>query len=303
MDLSRFLQPKQIGLALVSGLVITSCAIAQTPKPQSLSEAAAPPMAGAPASSPSAKAVADRAMEDAPARSVATSPTAPKPISQLIKTANLELRVDQIEKAIAQIKTIVQSQQGDMLSLNSSAGDNRPVATLQLRVPQTQLDAALQAIKGLGTVKQQSIAAEDVSNQIVDTQARLRNLKRTENNLLEIMDRSGSIADVLKVSQELSNTRNSIEQLTAQVADLQNRVAYSVINLKLEAAIASQPSDRTVPVQLHETWDGSTRSLSQVTLKLVKLGVWILVYSPYLGILLLAVWIVRRRRISNRAAR
>jgi archaellum component FlaC len=290
MILRDLLRPKLAALVLFSGLIVSSCA-ANPVKTASLPESAS---YDAPAASPAPSQLLAQSPPSAAA------PTAAKPVSQLIKTAQLELRVDKIEEAIAQVKAITEKQQGDILGLESKSGADRPVATLQIRVPQTQLDAALQAIKGLGTVKQHSIQAEDVADQIVDAQARLRNLKRTESNLLNIMDRSGSVADVLKVSQELSNTRSSIEQITAQVSDLQNRVAYSLINLKLESAIANQTSDRAVPVQLQETWNRSTQSLASVTMMFVKLAVWLLVYSPYLGIALLVGWYVRSRQLRAR---
>ncbi len=61
-------------------------------------------------------------------------------------------------------------------------------------------------------------------------------MQKTESTLLEIMERSGSVSDVLKVAQELSDVRQSIEQINAQLKSLQNQVAYSTITLKLEAS-------------------------------------------------------------------
>lgn len=66
-----------------------------------------------------------------------------------------------------------------------------------------------------------------MADQLVDFEARLRNLRKTETTLLQIMERSGSITDVLKVSEAFSQTRQEAEQLTAQLANLKNRVAYS----------------------------------------------------------------------------
>lgn len=204
---------------------------------------------------------------------------------QLAKTAEMAMVVDAVEPSIDRIRTIVQQHQGDLLGLSDDAPldetDYR-TASLQVRVPQQQLDAALDAFSQLGTVQRRSLTAEDVSTQLVDHQARLRNLRKTEDMLLEIMERSGGVADVLKVAQELSNVRNSIEQVDAQLQSLQNRVAYSTINITLEEAIATSRSTST---QLQTTWESATYSLGKFTVDLMQLGIWLMVYSPYLLLL------------------
>ncbi len=101
---------------------------------------------------------------------------------QLIKHASLQIVLPDVDDAIATISTIVAQHQGDVLQLSISdyKSDRRtpPQASLQLRVPQAQLDAALASLRDLGTVTSQSSKAEDVSTQLVDLRARLRNLQQ-----------------------------------------------------------------------------------------------------------------------------
>ncbi|MCY7286007.1 MAG: DUF4349 domain-containing protein, partial [Cyanobacteria bacterium CAN_BIN43] len=127
----------------------------------------------------------------------------------------------------------------------------------------------------------QSITAEDVSTQLVDSQARLKNLRKTETTLLEIMGRSGGVSDVLKVAQELSNVRNQVEQITAQLTALQNQVAYSSIQLNLVEVSVSGRSQPAVGAQLNNTWESAASSFGKFTVDLLQLGIWLMVYSPY----------------------
>lgn len=113
------------------------------------------------------------------------------------------------------------------------------------------------------------------------------------------MERSGSVGDVLKVAQELSNVRQSIEQISAQLKSLQNQVAYSTITLNLEAAFASTTPQPPLSSQIQETWAKSTHSLSEFTVSLLRLGIWLMVYSPYLLILAAAAYGYNRLRRSN----
>jgi hypothetical protein len=254
-------------LALMGG--ITSCASA--PVPSIASSPAALPMAQSPES-------VSQALDSPIANSV------PRSQPQLIKTATLQITVPTVTEAIEKVKTIAQQQQGDILNLSDrvpTETNRYRTAALQIRVPQAKLEAALQALKGLGAVDSQAVTAEDVSTQIVDFQARLKNLRRTEDMLLEIMGRSGGMTDVLKVSQELSSVRSQVEQITAQLTAMQNQVAYSAISLNLLEAKATVRSQPAVDTQIGNTWESATHSFGKLTVDLLQLGIWLLVYSPY----------------------
>jgi DNA repair ATPase RecN len=91
---------------------------------------------------------------------------------------------------------------------------------MKIRIAQDKLETILDALAKLGTVQRRNLSAEDVTNQLVDIQARLRNLQQMEASLLQIMKRSGSVGDVPKVAKELSDVRESIEQIDAQLVNL-----------------------------------------------------------------------------------
>jgi hypothetical protein len=212
------------------------------------------------------------------------SQAVPQAQLQLIKTAELTVRVEVVEASIKAATAIARQQQGDVLNLQDQTPQNGGyhIASLQVRVPQAKLDATLAELENLGTVQRQTVTAEDVSNQLVDYQARLRNLRKAEETVLKIMDRSGNVADVLKVAQELNNIRSSIEQIDAQLQDLRNRVAYSTITLSLQALTTTVTPPPAATTQLQETWKNATRSIGKVTVDLLQLGLWLMVYSPYL---------------------
>ena len=219
-------------------------------------------------------------------------PRSPRASPQLIRKAALTLIVNSLDKSIQQVSAIVRRQQGDLLGLEDKKplDSARHTVSLQIRVPQNQLDTTLDKLTQLGNVQSRTITAEDVADQLVDFQARLRNLQKTESTLLEIMERSGSVGDVLKVAQELSNVRQSIEQINAQLKSLQNQVAYSTITLKLEAAVSTTTPERSISSQVQETWNTSTYSLREFSISLLRLGIWLMVYSPYLLFLAAAIY-------------
>lgn len=229
-------------------------------------------------------------------RDAAGNEASPALQPQLVRTATLTLGVEDVEPALDAVLAIARQQQGELMGLQELPTTGRQQVTLQIRVPQAMLEPTLEQLEKLGQVQGRSLSATDVSTQQVDLQARLRNLRKTEEMLLTIMNRSGGMADVLKVAQELSNVRSTIEQLDAQATDLSKKVAFSTIQLTLEGAIAPGVPQRSATVQLQETWTSATTSLGTFTVNLLQLGLWLLVYSPYwLPLAIAGVWYFRSR--------
>lgn len=202
---------------------------------------------------------------------------------QLVKRATLTLTLTDLEGAMAQVQTVVRQAQGDLLQLEDS---RQPEGTahrvyMTLRVPQAQLEPTLAALRDLGTVQAQSLSAEDVSSQLVDLEARIKNLRQSEVALQSIMERSGEISHVLEVARELSTVRDSIERMTAQQQNLQRQVAYSTIDLTLQSPMTAVPPLRPVSETLGNTWKAATQSVQAFTVGGLKLTLWMLAYSPY----------------------
>ncbi|MEM1238530.1 MAG: DUF4349 domain-containing protein [Cyanobacteria bacterium P01_H01_bin.26] len=208
---------------------------------------------------------------------------------QLIKRAQLSLIVDSIDDSLKHASQLIRAQQGDILDLQDNQIEAiQRTASMRIRVPQTNLNPLLAALSELGSVQQQGLRAEDVSTQIVDAQARLRNLRKSEESLLKIMERSGEISHVLEVSRELSSVRERIEQIDARVQNLQTQVRYSTVDLTLAAAVAAQPDGRPLGETIGATWRDAIRSVGELTVNLMQIGLWLLAYSPYLLVLTIA---------------
>ncbi|MGQ4646763.1 DUF4349 domain-containing protein [Lyngbya aestuarii] len=233
--------------------------------------------------------------EPANVAKVATPNSEPVPQSrpQLVKTADISLVVNSIDDTLQEASKIVKQQQGDLLGLQDNKpqdSNRRHTASMRIRIPQDKLETTLEALATLGTVEYRNLTAEDVTNQLVDVQARLRNLRKTESSLLQIMERSGSVGDVLKVAQELSKVRESIEQIDAQLKNLTNQVAYSTINLQLEASVFTTTNQAPLGTKVNDTWQNATQSVGEFTSDLLRLTIWLVAYSPYLLVLGAITW-------------
>ena len=300
---------KRLWLSLLAGSVLTFAGLTGCAEsPSSTAEIAQ--------SSGDINTAADSAIAPAPESSAQKStdsssePPAKQELTQrpqLIKRASLSLSVESVEDSIQQVREIVNAQKGDILSLSdrsqgteSATGDrpssaSRNQATLfEIRVPQDRFDSAIDAIAKIGEVQDRSITTEDVSSQLVDLQARISNSQKSEEALKEIMSRSGKISDVLEVSRELSQVRQEIEQMKAAQQTLKTQVSYSTISISLESAIIQTPNQPAFTRQLTNTWSASTSSVGHFTTDLLQLGIWLLVFTPYIVVLLGVAVLIRR---------
>lgn len=114
----------------------------------------------------------------------------------------------------------------------------------------TRFNEALQALRDLAVdVKSESTSGQDVTEEYVDLEARLRNLEASETQLLDLMKQAGTVEEILKVQQQLVNTREQIEQIKGRMQYLQESSALAYISVSLEQSKLSvefTASGRTV---------------------------------------------------------
>lgn len=296
------IKPSFLLITLLGSVLFTSCG-----SPPNTHSAQMPMTLASPAVPGSADNAVTNEVAQAPSEPGVQGEVAAKPLqarTQLIRKAQISLSVTSIEKSISAVSQIVKQKQGDLLAFQDQKplkDNSRHTASMEIRVPQEQLEITLDALAELGTIQNRTLTAEDVTTQLVDAEARLRNLRNQESTLLKIMDRSGSVGDVLKVSNELSKVRQTIEQIDAQLKSLRSQVAYSTITLQLEKDITSIPTERPLGKRVQETWNQSTYAVSEFTVGLLLVGTGLLPWTPFL--LLMgggAYSLIRLRKQQNR---
>jgi len=153
----------------------------------------------------------------------------------IVRTASLTLVTKEFDKARAAVEEIVRQHHGyaAQLTVNAPGGAGRTL-TATLRVPADQLDAALGELKKLGRVEQESQGGEEVTQQYVDLNARLKNARETEERLIDVLrDRTGKVKDILAVEQEIARVRGEIEQMEAESKNLEHQVRYAALQLNV----------------------------------------------------------------------
>ncbi len=160
----------------------------------------------------------------------------------IVRTASLKLLANDFDKTRAALEEVVRRHRGysAQVTAGSESGSARTLSAT-FRVPADQLDAAIAEIKQLAHVEQESQGGEEVTEQYVDVTARLSNARRTEQTLLEVLEkRTGKLSDVLAVEQELARVREEIERMDAELKNLQNRVSFATLQVELHEEYKAQ---------------------------------------------------------------
>jgi hypothetical protein len=229
------------------------------------------------------------------------------PARALIRTATLQVVATDFTVVRAAVERVVAGAGGfaDQMSVSADPGSAR-VLHATLRVPGDRLADTLARLRGLGQVTADQQSAEDVSDQLVDLDARLHNARATEQRLSDILrQRTGKLSDVLEVEQEIARVRLQVEQLDAQKANMGRRVAYASIEVTVSEARKAglDPGPLPLPTQLRVAFaDG----LQTVVDTLVGAMLFALRAGPTLTLWLVAgagAWVaVKRLRRRARTA-
>lgn len=238
---------------------------------------------------------APHAAADELARNMPAGKSAPRTVGaaasiaqshRLARTATLSLIVRDAEASRTRAADVTAALGGVVTALTDegsvSPGDVHEVH-LTIEVAAARLDDALDRLAQLGAVQRREVDAEDLDASLVDQDARLRNLRREEGALRELMDKRGSVDEILTVEQKLSDVRGGIEELDAQYQHDLHRVATSTITLTLTEDHARAAPPRPGPTaRIDGAWQSGVRALADTVVALLSLLAWSVAFSPVL---------------------
>lgn len=158
---------------------------------------------------------------------------------EIIRNADISIRVDDVRGAAAKVDAIAASVDGRVSDENITAMGESESAGLTLRVPATSLDAALAQISALGTVESVSIYSNDVTSQAVDLDARIAALRTSVTRLQQLMAQATTAKDLVEIEKELSSRQADLDSLVAQRAALSESVALSTVSVWISPTSAA----------------------------------------------------------------
>ena len=219
------------------------------------------------------------------------------PDRMIIKTGEMSVVVKDVRDSISKISSYTEQNGGFVVSSNISQSSNSPYGTVTIRIPADKFDMSVSEIKSYGEVVSETTQGEDVTAQYVDLDAQLTNLQATEQQFLAIMKQATKIQDILDVQNQLTTVRGQIQSIQGQMKYLKESAQLSSLTITL----STDPSTLPVVKTQGEQWKpwaqvkDAARSLVEVGKGLVSFLIWVLVYIPVWGLILIIILIIRWR--------
>ncbi|MFJ8715695.1 DUF4349 domain-containing protein [Streptomyces violaceus] len=154
--------------------------------------------------------------------------------SHIIRTASLTVRVKDVPKALEEARTGTENAGGYVGNETTTRDEEGHERTrVVLRVPVEKYDEVLAELEGAGKLLDRSAKAEDVTDQVVDVESRIKSQRASVARIRELMDQATKLSDVVTLEGELSTRQADLEALLARQTSLKDRTSLATITLSL----------------------------------------------------------------------
>jgi hypothetical protein len=221
---------------------------------------------------------------------------------KIIRNADLQLETDAPETAQQKITTIAESKNGFVVESTQSASNvksaTRDTVTMTIRVPAEKFNETLDEIRAAGSrIVSETVKGQDVTEEFIDIEARLKTKKALEEQFLEIMKRSNTVQDALDVQRQIAEVRGEIEKIEGRKRFLENQASLSTIKVRLQTPAAISSSGNGFFYRLTESLANGFDFALSFLLGLVTFFIAIL---PFIIFIVLPIYLVLRYLLRKR---
>jgi hypothetical protein len=230
--------------------------------------------------------------------------------AKIIRTGSMSLEVGNVPEAIREARDAIRRMGGYVGASQTSNIDDQPFAQITYRIPVARWEDALDALRGVDgdttKVVSEQTDSVDVTSQVVDLDARIRNLQASETALVAIAEQAVRIQDILDIQARISEVRGQIEQLEAQQNALADQTSYATLTVTYQLPIVAAIEVQAEGWDATAIFDEASATLVGVLQALAGAGIWLLVvWVPILVMFAVAAgivaWLLRRFGVLDRA--
>jgi major membrane immunogen (membrane-anchored lipoprotein) len=220
----------------------------------------------------------------------------------VIYNADLQLEVKDLKIVQTKISELVNEIGGYIVDQTTSnyQDDQRATGSLTVRIPQKNFQSFISKIESLGIrVEQQNIAGQDVTEEYVDLEARLKSKQIVETRLIQFMNQAKDTKDLLQISNELATIQEEIETIQGKIKYLANQTSLSTVTIQLfenKVVVPNLEKDHL------NTWDKTKKqfmnSINFIIVFCSNLIIFIIGNMPIIfiiGLFVLIFYLLRRR--------
>lgn len=221
----------------------------------------------------------------------------------VIYNANLSLEVKDYHKIEAQIQEKVSALGGYVLESSIYfSGKERINGNLVVKVPQKSFQSFINEVESASVkVHDRHVSGNDVTEEYVDLESRLRSKRVVEERLLSFMEKAEQTEDLLKISSDLGKVQEEIEQLLGRMNYLKTNVDFSTVTLHLTENLVTigsiQDKDLNTWVKAKSLFMDSVNGLISLFSGIIVLAIGLSPFIVPLGLIgMIIVFFVRKKR-------
>tara|TARA_Y100000782_G_scaffold114937_1_gene153495 strand:+ start:3288 stop:4196 length:909 start_codon:yes stop_codon:yes gene_type:complete len=161
---------------------------------------------------------------------------------KLIKKGNLTFETDSLERSSNFLYTAALQFNGYISTDKQEINASKKTNDIEIRVPSDQFDALVTAISN--EVKQfdrKDIQVNDVTDQFVDVQARLKTKETLVEHYLQLLNKAKNIEEILKIERQIAPLREEIEAMKGRLKWLTDQTSYSTLKVHFYRTIPAEP--------------------------------------------------------------
>jgi len=224
---------------------------------------------------------------------------------KIIRDASLAIETDSPTDGLRRITSIAEANGGFIVTSDFKQNDGgvqaKPSQTVTVvaRVPATRFDSALDQIHLVGNrVISEKVSGQDVSEEYLDLEARLRTKKALETQFLDIMKKAYKVVDALEVQGQLGEVRTEIERLEGRRRFLENQAALSTITTTLQMPQPIIAASATgFGTTIKRTFGDAVDTAASIVLFVIQAVIVLVPITIFFGLPAWVVWRAIRRRV------
>ncbi len=148
----------------------------------------------------------------------------PEPVArQIIYTAQMRLAVFDVDEVMQRVEALAVAVDGYVQEMRQGY--------FILRIPAPHLRGVMDGVGGLGMVTERNLEARDVTEEYVDVTTRIRVLRETQGQLIDLLKRTRTVEEALHVRQALDQVTMQLEQALGRLRVLESLIGFSTLTV------------------------------------------------------------------------
>ena len=228
---------------------------------------------------------------------------------KVIYTANISLKTDDYQANIANVKDIIEANNGGIANFSerartSSSNEAYISANITVKVPQSNFKVFTEQIKDCGMyVSSYTENSEDITEVYMDVESKLVSLKQQEQVLNSLLLQAKNVSEIIEINNQKQQVIQQIEYNTKLKQTYDNKVDYATVTITIQEVESTKVSQKGIGQRIIDTVissiDGVKLLLINILLFLVYAIPFILVFGVFVGVIAIVMKVIKKLRKNN----